>query len=352
MSMHLKLSALPVNEKKEYFELMAYLYASGSSIAELISSMLKACKSNQAKQKFSRSLDLFQQGNAFSYALFEAGIVNEQEQAILSGAETTGNMDKAFTMIIDHLRWSEDVKFKLDKALRFSSILLILIILVCSVITNILLPKLIYFAQSGEVVMPLVTNTFLIFAVFIQKYGLYIVGVPFLIWIIGVSLYQISRPFRLFHDYMLSLLPLIGRVSRLSNQVRFLRLLGNLLDQGLGQYDALTIAANSMQNSYFKYKLRKCANELDKGLTLSEVLSQTDFLAPIVLYQMRIAEERGQLASVALKSAETTDGLLQKTIERGASQTEPALAGIIMLIVFWVVIAVIAPIYDAVIMIN
>ncbi len=166
-------------------------------------------------------------------------------------------------------------------------------------------------------------------------YGLYAAGglVFLAIWFQG----QLSTKWgiHLFDRFKLRL-PLIGPILLNSAVSRFCRVLGTLLENGVPILRSLEISGQSTGNTVLADAVRRSAENVSSGETLSKPLAESGIVPPPVMTMISIAEESNNLETVLVNIADTIERNTARKLETMVRLIEPAMlltmAGAIMYI--------------------
>lgn len=289
-----------------------------------------------------------QEGERFSDALKKyPSVCPVFFPAIIKAGEESGDLSKALKEVERYIRWSDDINMKINRAVRSPIILLILIVLVSLVILNFVAPQIILFLDGKQVGVPFFTETLLSFAHFLDAYGMQVIGIPILVWVGGTALRQIHPVFAKFFDYLYSVMPVSGKLYKDIALSRFLAVLSMLLSSNVRFDRALEIAKEATGNHYLAARFEKSVKEIEMGNDITGSLAASGLFSESLMRVFALGEEYGHLETrITEMSAEFSDRLA-KRIDDVVSVVEPSLSVVMGAIIFWIVFAVIAPIYQS-----
>lgn len=119
-----------------------------------------------------------------------------------------------------------------------------------------------------------------------------------------------------------------------------------LLKGGLTLDKAVEIANETITNSLIKERFLKVAKEINKGKSLSEVLSKENLLSDSNIQLIKIGEETGELESMLEILARIYKKETEKLINRFMSLLEPAILIILSTFIGFFIFATLLPIFD------
>jgi type II secretory pathway component PulF len=148
-------------------------------------------------------------------------------------------------------------------------------------------------------------------------------------------------------DIFLLNMPLVKPVVRKINMARFARILGSLMKSGVAVVQGLTVTSDSMDNVFYREAIAECAESVKLGKPLTEALSKHGKLFPFIVTQMlAIGEETGNLENILDQLAEHFEAEVDDTMKNMSSIIEPLLLLVIGVVVGFLALALISPIYN------
>ncbi len=159
----------------------------------------------------------------------------------------------------------------------------------------------------------------------------------------GLSQIKACRKF--FH-HLLLYVPIIGTVIQNMNMANFARTFGVLLKSGVKIVESLTIASRTLPNLVYQEELMLAAQEITRGGQISQYLNHRQRLFPIMLSQMvEVGENTGNLSETLLYISEYYEGEVNAATKNLTTILEPFLLIFMGVMVGFVAIAIIMPIY-------
>ena len=124
------------------------------------------------------------------------------------------------------------------------------------------------------------------------------------------------------------------------------RTLSTLMASGIPIVPAMEAAANVTNNQIVIDGMKKVVEDVKKGLSISYLLKTMHFFPPMVISMVGIGEEAGSLEDMLSKTADYYDEELDASIQKMLALLEPALIVIMGVIVVFIVISMMLPIFD------
>jgi type IV pilus assembly protein PilC len=259
--------------------------------------------------------------------------------------ERTGSLGFVLREMATYLEKEETILVKIRGALGYPLFLLAMSVVVIMIVFNFTLPPLISLYDEFDADLPGITRGLMSVANFLVEYRLLIfVGAALLAVLIA---WYLSRPTgkRHFHQAQLRI-PVIRGVVIQGSLSRLSRSLGTLLQAGVGLPESIQLSQQVIGNVILREAVDKLRQEALQGRGLSQPIAQDNLFPRLVSQMVRVGEETGTLDSHLMTLAEFYEEEVDRTMDRLTGMMEPALLIIVGIVVGFVAISVILPMYS------
>jgi len=260
--------------------------------------------------------------------------------------EFSGTLVESMENIAEELEKEKKLRSKITGAMVYPIVVLIAAFGLGIVLSFVVLPKITPLFEGLGVELPMTTRVLISFSHFIQNYGLifflFIIGfIAFFIWLVRQ---EFSQP--ITHKLLLSV-PIVKNVSKNANLARFSRTLGMLLKSGVQIDEALDITRGTTNNYYYRQALARVSQNVRTGSKLSDNLAAYKKYFPIIAIKMiKVGEESGRFEDTLFYLADFYEAEVDTATKSLSTAIEPALLIIIGLVVGFLALSIITPIYD------
>lgn len=142
-------------------------------------------------------------------------------------------------------------------------------------------------------------------------------------------------------------MPIFSPIVKQVNCARFARIYSSLLKSGVGSIEALKIISRTLTNYYYQQALLESVEDIQKGVSLSKVLSSHPDIFPVLVSQIvQVGEETGKTETVLLQLAEFYEQEVDQVTKNMSSIIEPLLMVLIGGAVGFFAIAMLQPMYS------
>ncbi len=345
-------SYIPLMEKVLFVKHLQTMLKSGISLNEALEVIAAQTSSANFKRVVLNILERVKAGQSLSSALasnkrfFDPLFVN-----IVRVGEESGTLEENLRNLGNELEGRIELGRKIRAAAFYPSIVLFMTFGMGLVLAYFVLPKIRRLFESLNFDMPLSTKILLWLADVFDKYGLLIVLAmilsAILLWFLATR--RFTKP---FSHWFLIKMPILGRIVIHYNLAMINRILGTMLKSGLTIDQALTITSETTKNFVYKRRLELALPEIQHGKQLSDVLagfrqSKRHPLFPLLVIKMiSVGERSGRLDESFAYVAEYFEKEVDNATKNLATVIEPLLLVFVGLVVGFLAVSVITPIYQ------
>jgi len=330
------------------------LIKSGIPVSESIQILIDQSRSSGLRKILQRISDDVKNGQSLADSLAEHPKVFDPFYiSLITVGEESGTLEENLAYLAEQLDKDYSLRKKVQAALLYPGIVITSTLIMGSFISFFILPKLLDFFSSFDADLPPITKALLWFAALMQNYGLYIL-VGLVASIIGLLLLLRLPPVKLVWQRLILTTPIVGQIIINSNLARFSRNLGVMLRAGLPINRAFEVTSATLDNVYFVHLLTQGQADVEAGKQLNAILSgkRYQIFPPITTKMIGVGEKTGKLDETLIYLAGFYEEELDSLSQNLTTVLEPLLLIAIGLVVGFVALAIISPIYDLTSAIN
>jgi len=265
---------------------------------------------------------------------------------IVRVGEASGTLATNLSYLAEELKKSNDLRNKIRSAMIYPLIVLIATIILVSFLVFFAFPKILPIFAGLHVRLPLPTRILIFSAEFFVANWAYILG-GLVIFIITARILLLAHPIKWFFHRLLFFLPVFSRLTIDINMANFTRVLAVLLKGGIKIVEAVTITAKTFDNLVYREALIHAAEEVRKGEQFASYLAQRKNIFPTLLSGLiEIGENTGNLEENLVYLSEYYRDEAELSVKNLTILLEPALLLTMGIIVGFVAISIITPIYQ------
>ncbi|MDA3840406.1 MAG: type II secretion system F family protein [Patescibacteria group bacterium] len=266
--------------------------------------------------------------------------------SIVRAGELSGSLEENLSNLGIQLEKEKELSDKIKNAMVYPGVVLAMSFILGIGLSIFVLPKITPIFEGLRVDLPASTRFLISFSNYvenniilflIQTFG----SLVFLTWLLRQKFIKpISHLLVLYT-------PLVKNISHYSNIARFSRTLSSLLKSGISIDEALLVTSETLNNIYYKNYLKEISLKVSGGNKLSEAMAEYEkYFSKLSLSMIRVAEKAGSLEETLEKLAQINEAKLDQATKRISVLIEPFLLIFVGLIVGWLAISIISPIYQ------
>ncbi len=326
---------------------LSLLVRAGVPILESLNILKKQARSKSVGRMFDHIIKDVANGRDLSRSLGRfRKVFGEFALNIIKVGETSGTLPENLVYLGTEIDKERELKRKVVGAMIYPILIVIMTFAVTALLTVYLFPKLLPIFQSLKVDLPWTTRLLLWISNFLINYGIFVL-VGLVVATIGYFLLLRLKPVRLVVHKILIRVPLIGSFFQDYQLTSICRTLGLLLKGSMTVLEAIRITGDTTTNLGYREELKAIHRIVGKGGTISTHMERKPKLFPPLVSQMiAIGEKTGNLAETFVYVAEIYEQDLDEKTKRLQTVIEPLLMIFMGLIVGFVAVSIITPIYD------
>lgn len=290
------------------------LTSSGLSAGEAIRLLSQRIKEPALRGLSGEIWDRLSEGANLSNALQDFPTVfDESTVSLIQAGEATGNLNDTLDRLIEHLTEQRELRRQLSNALAYPIFMTVVATGVILFFLFFLLPRLqgLLDALGGE--LPWSTQLLVMTSDFALKYGLLVVagavvgGISFWRW-------RVSEAGRWITDQWSLRIPMLNTFVQSQTVLAFSQTLSVLLENGITTAEALRMTEKQVQNRVHRAAFDTAIDRIMEGESLSQSLPETGCFPDLVLDQMAVGENTGNVVPSLKKTAITYRKLISNQL--------------------------------------
>ncbi len=323
----------------------ASMLASGIGIIKILDILHSQTEAPKFKALLKRVYESVQRGQALSAALkAQDGAFPDLMISMVEAGEASGSLDRVMNRMAEHYEKTAKTQNKVRNAMMYPMILGILTVLVVILLMVFVLPVFIEMFETSGAVLPLPTRILMAISNSLTGYWYLYIGAISLMAILFMSWLR-SEKGRYTWDKFKTTMPKIGKLNVTVLSARFARTLATMMQSGIPLVKALEITSNVLRNAYFEANVSSMVEEIKKGVAVSAAIKKIGIFPPMLVSMITIGEESGTLDEVLSKTATFYDEEADTAVAKMVGFLEPLMIIIMALVVGFIVISIIMPMY-------
>jgi len=325
---------------------LSTLLSSGTTLSEALSVLVENSASPRFKSVLLDVKEKVAEGVSLSRALeAHPEVFSTLYRGLVASGESSGSLDAVLTRLADYLEARARIGSEVKAALTYPALMTVVGAGVLSFLFIFVIPKITRMFEEAQSALPIATVVLIAISNLLRTFWpLLIVLAAALAW--GFKRYRDTRPVKRALGALVLTSPVIGPLATSFYVSNMTRTLGSLLRDGVHLLRAIEITREVVDNSVFDGILAAARGECMEGASLSSSLKKHKAIPPIVVHMVSVGEKSGNLDQMLLKTGESYDLEFQAGVKRTLNLLEPLLILAMGLIVGFIVLAILLPIFN------
>ena len=338
-------AAFPADIRTMCYRELAALFSSGVALVPALDVILQAPELDRARTLLAAVRDRVREGRPLSAAMAEVSAqVTPFEQAVMEVGERTGGMGEALDRLAAFLEEQDKLREKLMTALLYPSVVVSLAVVIGGLVLVFMLPMVQRLFEQTNLQLPLLTQVMLT--------GGRALGAGLLLLALatagGLALFRrrlrADEALRIRLDRRIFAVPLVGGGWRDLTSLRFVRVLGLLLERGVGLIESVPMAGRASGSAWLADCARRETAAMGEGKPLVEVIRGIRPLHPSLAAWVQAGEAGGNLTGLLDNAAQRFQQSWDRLASRGMLLLEIGMTLAVGLFVTLIALAVLLPV--------
>lgn len=335
-------------EKLLFTKHLSTMIKAGIPIAEALATLVDQSKSKTFRNVIEKVLSDIENGQTLAKSLGKHKQVFDQFYvSLIEVGEESGTLEENLEFLAKQLAKDYALRKKIQGAVLYPALVFFATFIMGGFIALFILPKLVDFFEAFEIELPITTKILLFMATTMRDYGILLAFCFLAISLLGYFAIQLPKVKPKWHSMVL-VFPLFGELLAFGQLARFSRNLGVLLKSGVPITRSIEVTAHTLSNLKFQYDLLEVEKILSKGKNIGDALEQKKFseFPPLVSKMISVGEKTGKLDETLLYLGDFYEDEIDNISKNLTTILEPILLISIGLVVGFVALAIISPIYE------
>jgi type IV pilus assembly protein PilC len=268
--------------------------------------------------------------------------------SLVRAGERSGELAEVLAQMTGTLKWQDELVAQTRKLVMYPAFVGTVVTGVVFFLMIYVVPQMTEFLKSMEQEIPLHTRALIATSEFVQAWWWAVVTVP-VVAVLGLRLaLQSSATARRAFDGLKLRAPVFGPILQKIIMSRFATYFQIMYASGITVVEALQTSRDLAGNAVVAAALERVSGYVAEGNSLSMGLERAGLFPPLVLRMVKMGEDIGQLDESLKNVSYFFNREVTEAVDRLQVLIEPAMTVILGLILGWVMLAVLGPIYDTI----
>ena len=268
--------------------------------------------------------------------------------SLIKAGEETGNLTDVLHNLTETLKWQDELAAQTKKLIMYPAFMGTVVVLVTLFMMLYLVPKMVGFIQNMGQQLPAHTKVLIATSNFFVNYWYVVIGLPLALVILGAVAVKSDPRARYRFDALKLKLPWLGDILNKIILSRFAGVFAMMYGSGISILDSIRTTQGIVGNVVIQEGLRRVEEMIGDGQNVTVAFQNVGLFPPLVIRMLRVGENTGSLDSALANVSYFYNRDVRESIARVQAMIEPAMTMIVGLILGWVMLSVLGPIYDTI----
>src|SRR5215467_671668 len=324
----------------------ATLERAGLTIEECLNVLIEQSESASARRLLAAVRARVLEGQSLSRGLSAfPSAFPDIYRAMIEAGEQSGKLGEVLEQLADYTENREGLRDRMVIAFIYPAILVVFALAVVGGLLAYVVPQVTrVFVNLGQQ-LPLATRILIALSDFVRANGLMLLAALVAAFVVARLLLRDPGRKARWHAFQLRL-PVAGRLIRGVNAARFSDTLGILTNAGVPLLASLQSAAAVLTNLPMRGAVEESVRRVREGAALATSLGSAKLFPPVVIHLIASGEATGRLDTMLARAAEAQSREVDNWVRGLTALLEPLLIVAMGLVVLFVVVAILLPIFD------
>ena len=266
---------------------------------------------------------------------------------LVRSGEQTGKLPEVLRSLTESLKWEDELAAQTKKLMVYPVFVGSIVLLVTFFLMIYLVPQMTGFIRNMGQEIPLQTVILIVVSDFFVDYWWGVLAAPFVGWFALRYAVKNHPGVEYALDHYKLAAPVVGPILRKIILSRFASSFAMMYASGITVLDAIRSCEELMGNKPLENALRMAGQQIADGKNMTAAFQDLALFPPLVIRMMRIGENTGALDTALLNVSYFYNREVRESIGRAQAMIEPAMTVVLGLLLGWVMLSVLGPVYDS-----
>ncbi len=277
-----------------------------------------------------------------------ASVFDDVFTSLVKAGEDSGQLPDVLKSLTESIKWQDELAAQTQKLIMYPAFMGVVVIAVTFFMMIYLVPKMVGFIKNMGQQLPFQTKVLIAASDIFVNYWYLVIGIPVVI-IAALNVAIMTNPDarRRFDAFKLAI-PLVGDILRKIILSRFSGIFAMMYRSGISILDSIKATEKVVGNVVMKEALEEVGRQISDGKNVTAAFQSVGLFPPLVIRMLRVGEGTGELDKALMNVSYFYNRDVKESIEKVQSMIEPVMTMVVGILLGWVMLSVLGPIYDTI----
>jgi type IV pilus assembly protein PilC len=268
--------------------------------------------------------------------------------SLIAAGEQSGKLAEIFSSLTETLKWQDELAAQTKKLLMYPAFVGTIVLGVTFFLMVFLVPQLTGFIKNMGQELPFHTKALIFISNIFIRYWYLILAFPPLAWV-GLTILLKNNPEARYRADGLKLrVWMVGPILHKIILARFATFFALMYASGITILDSIKLSEKIASNRVVEDGLQRAGKLISEGHSVTAGFQNTGMFPPLVIRMLKVGEATGELDKALRNVSYFYNREVKESIERVQALIEPVMTVVLGLILGWIMLSVLGPIYDTI----
>lgn len=330
-----------------FFRQLSVMLQSRVPVVQSLSSLVLQARNTNFKKAIAEIATMVEEGKSLSDSMVAyPKIFDSFYISLIKSGEVSGNISGVLNYISENLEREDDIISQVRQASVYPVLVIIVMFIVIGIIVSQVVPRIRDLIVETNVAPSLFTKFTLGFYQLVENYWWAFLAVLAFI-IVSAIFYFRTKEGKYNFDRLSLKIPFMGDILKKVFLTRFCSNISTLVVAGVSINKALKITEDTVNNIVYKEIVIEIGKQVSEGEKISSVMMKyPDYFPAFVVQMIKVGEETGKLDKTLMEIVIFYQKEIKRAIDLFSSLLEPTMIVILGIVVGFIAISVIGPLYE------
>jgi type IV pilus assembly protein PilC len=325
------------------------LATAGVPVIEGLVDLRESVENPRFREVVSGLVESIEGGRNLSQALAEfPEVFSKVFVSLVRSGEQTGRLPEVLKSLTESLKWEDELAEQTKKLMMYPVIVGGIVLLVTLFLMVYLVPQMVGFIRNMGQQIPWYTEALIFVSNIFVNYWWAVLALPFAAWFGLKWAMRVNPAVEYAVDRYKISMPVLGPILRKIVLSRFASSFGMMYGSGITVLDAIRSCEEIVGNKVLEVSLRSVGQQIADGKNMTAAFQDAGLFPPLVIRMLKIGENTGKLDTALLNVTYFYNREVRDSVGRAQAALQPALTLLLGLVLLWVMLAVLGPVYDTI----
>ena len=325
------------------------LARAGVPILEGLGDLRDSIENPRFREVIAGLIEGIEGGQTLSLAMADHPTVfNPVFVSLIRAGEATGQLPEVLSSLNESLKWEDELASHTKKLLMYPAFVGTVVISATFFLMIYMVPQLKLFVKNMGQTLPPQTQLLFFVSDLLVAYWWAFLLLPILA-VVGLITTLRSNPLaRRRFDAVKLRLPVLGPILNKIILSRFANTFAMLYAAGIPILESIRTTQDIVGNRVIRKALRRVEQSIREGQNVANAFHDAGLFPPLVVRMLRVGENTGGLDKALLNVSYFYNRDVKESVEKAQTLIEPILTVFMGMLLGWIMLSVLGPIYDVI----